>query len=802
MGSRDMIPGSFREDRPIRSTIVPPRGGTAFVAVVAACFAIGACAYRGELPPPVPVDRPVDLAALDAYRRGLEAYRDGRYLDATDLLETAIGLDDGMVAAHRVYQESWNARARRGTAMRIYRERLDTERTAANVYLYGRLQQDLDVRRGLLDEAIRLDPHFAWSFLERALIQERKGARDGAAADFARAAALAPNDALVHVHRGGFELRRGQPHRALDAFYHALRLDQANHHAVFGLFRTHARYRAFANAMGRLREALLLQPARVRYHRAFRSFADRHASLETLAEIGRYLDKQLVTHPDHPEIVHTLGWIRLRIGRPYDALRLLERAERLGADPVDILRDTIEADVRVGRYRSAFERFRRFAPNTLLFAEDNAIRERWFDVLRATEAADRASTGQNLQALARAYASVGWVDEALQVYDRIRLSEPERVGIAEEVVACRNFLRLVEVLGDYFEKRYKAFIKNGQTRGLAEVLRDVARHARLIADVEDPGAPPVNSFAFLGTVLDGAGAESHPLVRYFDRFNHYLMIGQRAGGPSEAILCERLVFERRASRPRFGRTVAHRYVLGHHVKVRSFRESLDQNLGGVTVGLEFFVNMDFVQRWRRAVLGTWRRFSDPEAKADLFHDEALPAADREAALALDTPLDVKRRLFFRFCESAGPDAHDVERYVEMVRTHEEGHILDAERYLPVTWNLWRSLGLFFENGLSAGAIEGHLEGNAELTALAEGPSPLLSLSQIVGFLPARDAAPPHSIGYYDVARRICAEIYDHPDRYPGIDRSRVILQQLDRLTPEELRTLGRELATERNMAAH
>ncbi len=801
MHARDMIPGSFREDRPIR-LIARTRARLSSAALVGLCAALTACAYRGELPPPIPAERPVDLAALDAYNRGLEAYRDGRYRDATDMLASAIALDDGMIAAHRVYQEAWNARARRATAMRIYRDRLDTERNAVNVYLYGRLQQDLDVRRGLLDEAIRLDPHFAWSFLERALILERQGARDGAAADFARAAALAPNDPLVHVHRGGFELRRGQPHRALDAFYHALRLDQANHHAVFGLFRTHARYRAFANAMGRLREALLLQPGRVRYHRAFRNFADRHASLETLAEIDRFLEKQLVTRPDHPEIVHTLGWIRLRIGRPYDALRLLERAASLGADPVEILRDTIEADVRVARYRSAFERFRRFAPNAILFDENNAIRDRWFDLLRATEAVDRSATASNLQGLARAYAAVGWVEEALQVYDRIRLSSPDRPGVAEEIESCRDFLRLVDVLGDYFEKRYKAFVKNRQGRGLAEVLRDVARHARLIADVPDPGAPPVNSFAFLGTVLDGSAAESHPLVRYFDRFNHYLMVGQRAGGPSEAIVCERLAFERRANRPRFGRTVAHRYVLGHHVKVRSFRESLDQNLGGVTVGLEFFVNMDFVQRWRRAVLGTWRRFSDPDDKADLFHDEALRAADREAAIALDTPLDVKRRLFFRFCESAGPEAHDVERYVEMVRTHEEGHILDAARYLPVTWNLWRGLGLFFENGLSAGAVEGHLEGNAELTALAEGPSPLLSLSQIVGFLPARDAAPPHSLGYFDVARRICAEIYDNPKRYPAIDRSRVILQQLDRLTPDELRALGRQLATERNMAAH
>lgn len=768
---------------------------------------VAGCAYQPELPPPVRSSHAPSVAAVDAYNRGITAYRTGDLREAQDFFHAAIEADDALIRAHRAYQETWIARARRGTAIATYRERLADERNGVNLYLAGRLEQDLGERKRWLDEAVQADPHLAWAFLERALIAEAKGDRDAAAADLARAAALAPEDAAVHVNRGNFHLRQGQPHRALDSFYQAIRLDPARDQACYGLFRTHERYRAYGNAMGRLKECLFLRPTSPRYHRALRRFADKHASFTVLGEVEEFMERQLERYPQNPDILHTIGWIRIRTGRPFSAIERLERAAELGADPVRVVRDLVRANVQMGLYGRAFKRFRSYAPNGILFEKDNALRDRWYDLMKATANADKRPTAEHLHALARAYAGVGWVNEALQVYDRVRLlgnqravrPSDERDALAAEIRDCRNFIKLTKFLNAYFEKRYAEFKKNGETRSMTDVLRDVARHARLIAGIPDVAPIPTTAYAFLGVVIDGNRAQLHPFVQFLDKFNHYVMLGQRGGGPPEALICERLYYNPTTRRPRFARVVKHRYILGHNLKVRSFRESLDQHLGGITVGREFFVNMDFIHQWRQVVLGTYQRFKSPEARADLMHDRAQPAKTRDEALAVTSPLDVKRRLYFLYCEEAGARAGDIETFLEMVRTHEEGHVLDAERYLPITTNLWRGLSLFLSNSLSPLSVEGHLEGNAELTALAEGPNPRLSLSQLVGFLPSPMAAPPHSVGYYEVVKRICREVYDRADDYPQIDRSRNILQQLHRLSLSELRALGRELAAERAM---
>ena len=54
------------------------------------------------------------------------------------------------------------------------------------------------------------------------------------------------------------------------------------------------------------------------------------------------------------------------------------------------------------------------------------------------------------------------------------------------------------------------------------------------------------------------------------------------------------------------------------------------------------------------------------------------------------------------------------------------------------------------------------------------PAPHLSLAQLVSFLPSADSAPPHSYGYHDAVAWIVREVYDHPARFPGIDRRRNI----------------------------
>jgi len=782
-----------------RRSSIRGRGTGALLGLVA--LALASC--RSATPPPGP-PAPTLPEAERAVAGGLQSFRAGNLREAQEHFRTAILIDDHMIKAHLHYQDTWIARARRGTALLEYGDRYRSNPSGFNHYLYGRLLEDPEEKLEALNEAVDEAPNIAWAHLERAVLLENRGDRAAAYRDMERAAALAPRDPMILVNHGYFFLRRRQPHRALAAFSKAIRLDPRNDKAYYGLYRTHARYDAPRNAMRSLKECLFLQPTRARYLAEIRRYAGQHATFAELKEFEDLLGRTLAEDSASPELLRTLAWIRDRTGRPYSAIRCLMLAAANQSPTVDGIRELIRLRVRVGQYEQALQHFfESYAPRALLVDRKNGLRPRWVELEAASREATARPSARNLHRLARAYAFAGWVAEALQVYDRLLLSEPDEDPevIEKEVRACLNFLNLVRVLDRYFETRYKR-VREGRSGGsLAEVTKDMARLARLHAGVQDAGPLPILSYAFIGSVMDREASRDHPLIRYFDRFNHYFLLGQRAGGPPEALICARLCEEDEVMRPRFGRRVPHRYVLGHHVKVRSFRESLDQNLGGVTIGREFFLNMDFIHRWRRNVLETHEKFSAPELKGDLFHDEAMPAASREEALDIDSPLATKLRLYYLYCEEAGARAGDPTVFIEMVRTHEEGHVLDADRYLPVMSNLWRVLSLAVSNGFSPLAVEAYLEGNAESTALAEGPAPRLSVAQLIGFLPSSRSAPPHSLGYYDVVKRIVEEIYDDRKGFPEIDRKRNVLQQLPRVPPEKLRALGRMVARERNLAA-
>lgn len=774
------------------------RAARARAAVLLGLAALALLGCRAAELRPAPPAAPVPEAER-AVAVGLEALRAGDMAEAQARFRTAIQLDAAMVRAHLHYQETWLARARRGTALAEYRARYEKEPSGLNLYLYGRLFESPARKLASFAAALERDPTLAWAHLERALILEGRGDLAGAAAGLERAAQLAPRDPTLLVHRGYFFLRRRQPHRAMNCFGTALRIDPGDDQAYFGLYRTHARYDAARNAMRSLKECLFLQPTRSVYLEELREYAARHATFADLRELEDVLTRTAAAHPRHAELLTTLAWIHERTGRPYSAIRLLETGGRESELDAAAAWSLIGLHMRMGQYDRALAQFFRDVPRALLLDPTNRLRPRWERLEEAVQRATQAPTPAHLGDLARACAGAGWVREALQVYDRLRVAGPIPPEIEREIAECTAFLRFVTVLEDYFEGRYKRYRQDGERGSLEEVLRDLSRFARLEAGVPDPGPLPVETYAFIGAMIDREQSRSHPITRYFERFNHYLLVGQRSGGPPEALVCARLHDNPAADRPRFGRRVPHRFIVGHDVKVRSFRESLDQNLGGVTVAREFFLNMDFIRRWRNAVVRTCREFSDPERRADLFHDPPLLVASREEALDVTEPWATRDRLLVRYGEEAGAAASDIAVFLDMVRTHEEGHVLDAERYLPLASNLWRILKLAAATGFSPLGVEAHLEGNAEVTALAEGLAPRLSLAQLVGFLPAADAAPPHSVGYFGLLQRLVAAVYDDPARFPGIDRRRNILQQLVLLEPEALRRLARESARERNL---
>jgi hypothetical protein len=125
-----------------------------------------------------------------------------------------------------------------------------------------------------------------------------------------------------------------------------------------------------------------------------------------------------------------------------------------------------------------------------------------------------------------------------------------------------------------------------------------------------------------------------------------------------------------------------------------------------------------------------------------------------------------------------------------VLAHEDGHLVDAALHLPVGSHTFRNLGLAISRGFSANRILAYLERNAQLTAIAEGPAPLASLATCCERI---GRAGVHAAGYTEIVEGLVELIHAHPERYPEIDRDRVIVQQLHRLDADQVRALAKEL---------
>ncbi|HEX5137248.1 MAG TPA: hypothetical protein VFY93_09760, partial [Planctomycetota bacterium] len=186
------------------------------------------------------------------------------------------------------------------------------------------------------------------------------------------------------------------------------------------------------------------------------------------------------------------------------------------------------------------------------------------------------------------------------------------------------------------------------------------------------------------------------------------------------------------------------------------------------------VDLHAIARWEGEIE---RRRARLEPRREEILGEA--ALEDPPVTAIDAPAGVEDRLYLE----AKPDLR------AEVRAHEDAHLVDAQMHLPVLKHPLRNLELAFRSGFSAEEILSALERNAQLTAIAEGPSPRAALATCCAALGRGDA---HGIGYTAIVEAFVEEIHDRPEQYPEIDASRVIVQQLHRLPDGKIRALARD----------
>ncbi|MBM3991246.1 MAG: hypothetical protein FJ298_09600 [Planctomycetes bacterium] len=141
----------------------------------------------------------------------------------------------------------------------------------------------------------------------------------------------------------------------------------------------------------------------------------------------------------------------------------------------------------------------------------------------------------------------------------------------------------------------------------------------------------------------------------------------------------------------------------------------------------------------------------------------------------------------------------LDELLEATAVHEEAHLCDRTRFLPLRRNLGRIAAFALRSGLSGEGISRRLEYRAQLVALCCVSDPRVPLVSVLRSVESRsDDVTPHGDAYrellVDLVAVLDAELERDPSAWPEISPERVLVQQFHRLSAESVRRIARELA--------
>lgn len=416
----------------------------------------------------------------------------------------------------------------------------------------------------------------------------------------------------------------------------------------------------------------------------------------------------------------------------------------------------------------------------------------WTEVLapEAPEAAlaqgRRAAAGVAL--MADLVEVLGRVDRHKPVYD-LDAGEEREIGGLDDLLIC---------LGQRFERFHETF------GGLAE---DVAHSPRLsfgaLAEIVHPG--PRYSVA---DAAAGRGAEGEPvpgLAAELDHLQRFGLFGEApgGGGPDGAVL-RRIGVEWRSGE-HLGVPFAGTVVWCEGSDLPSRPERQGSEISGAALHEGYWIDVDSVRAELPRVHALERAFlDDPAVDLDAVLDQRgapLPGgADARAAAAWVDPLGEGQRVLLallrdRARAGAGPGERlTLDDLLDVTALHEEGHLTDRARFLPLSRHWLRALGLAVRAGLTPRAIARRLEYRAQLVALCSARDPRQPLSDCLAAAERTGGVLAHGDAYRELVEDLLAVLADDPDAFPDLDHRRPLLHQLHRLGPEEVRAACRVVA--------
>ena len=236
-------------------------------------------------------------------------------------------------------------------------------------------------------------------------------------------------------------------------------------------------------------------------------------------------------------------------------------------------------------------------------------------------------------------------------------------------------------------------------------------------------------------------------------------------------------------------------------------------IAGAAVHEGYWVDLDVVRgerrRWVRLAQRFWEDGGDGRVERALSAPPlTLESGEGRAGTDLLLGEADRLRLAVMGDRARGSDASLVpptlDELARVTGQHEEGHLCDRARFLPVGRHLGRVFLFLAAAGFSPGTVTRRLEERAQLTALCVADDPRLPLVDLVQAAQDGGAGPtPHGAAYAklleDFLAQLDRDLEARPDAWPELDVEAHLGQQLHRLGPERVREVALALARRRGL---
>lgn len=329
------------------------------------------------------------------------------------------------------------------------------------------------------------------------------------------------------------------------------------------------------------------------------------------------------------------------------------------------------------------------------------------------------------------------------------------------------------------------------TERVAEVVTSPRLEFGLFGELVHPG--PVFHSLDVAAGRGDEGEEVPGLAALMGDLGRFALFGKMLGQAPDGVILQRLLVIDEVRGEHLGVPWSGSVIYGEGMDLAPRASRAGARISAAALHDGYWIDVavlrEEVERWR----ALYERH-DAGERARILNQRPAPALGDDPA-STDHLLGAADRMRLAIMEK-GP--LPLEALCEVTAVHEEGHLCDRTRFLPLSENWMGAFALFASVGFSAEGLMHRLEQRAQLIALCEVPDPRIAL---VDLLAAAEAGgrgvTAHAGAYAELCERMFVLIQERAEAGLGPkswDSAAFVGHQVHLLGREDVRAVALELA--------